>query len=69
MNNFVFVNQVLGKVDIVDDTGGKLTFQGINARETDANIIMEGVTRLLDIVGWAPQAVTRVVNEDIVEGE
>lgn len=67
--NYVFVDQILGKVEIVDETNTKLTFQGINARENDANVIMEGITRLLDIVGWAPQDVTRIINQDITESE
>lgn len=37
----------------------------INGRETDANVIMAGLSTMYDIVGWTIDDVTRTVKQDV----
>lgn len=66
---YEFSNQILGKVLITDEQGNEFTLTKINTQSNDANILMGGLSYMLDIVGWSVQNATRVVNQDVVEGE
>lgn len=66
---YEFSNQVLSKAKITDETNETFTINGIAARTQDADMIMGGLSYLLDIVGWKTQDVTRIVNQDVVEKE
>lgn len=66
---YEFSNEIVAKVKVSEDASGQdaITLNGINGRETDANIIMGGVSALFGIVGWNVGAVTRVINQDVQE--
>lgn len=64
---YVFNNQVIAKATITDEEDNKFTMQGIAANETDANVIMGGMSSLLGIVGWSIKDAVRVINQDIEE--
>lgn len=66
---YVFENQNTATTKITDETDTTFNLKGINGTTNDANIIMAGLSSMLDIVGWQVQDVTRVVNQDIVEEE
>lgn len=66
---YVFSNQTLAKATITDEQDNKFTMQGINAAETDANVIMGGMSTLLSIVGWDIKDAMRIINQDIEEAE
>ena len=64
---YVFSNQIVGKIKVTDDQDNDITLSGINGRETDANIIMGGVSLLFDIVGWQVTDAARTITQDIQE--
>lgn len=64
---YQFVNRSTGKSQITDENDSTLTLNGINTATTDANVIMGGLSILLDIVGWTVQDANRVVTQDIEE--
>lgn len=67
MANYRFSDQVLAKANITDEQNNTFTLQGINALETDANVIMGGMSYALSIVGWGVNDAVRIINQDIVE--
>lgn len=64
---YQFVNRSTGKSQITDENDSTFTLAGINTSTTDANVIMGGLSTLLDIVGWTVQDANRVVTQDIEE--
>lgn len=64
---YQFVNRSTGKSQITDENASTFTLAGINTSTTDANVIMGGLSILLDIVGWTVQDANRVVTQDIEE--
>lgn len=64
---YQFSNQVTAKMSITDETETKFSIQGINARETNADIIMAGLTEMLDVVGWSISEAQRIITQDVVE--
>ncbi len=64
---YQFENQALGKVNVTDELQNTFTLQGINAQESDANVMMGGLSYLLDIVGWTAQDAVRIINQDVIE--
>lgn len=52
-----------------DATKNLMTFGGINARETDATIIMGGLSILSDIASFSVREATRTIKQDVTEGE
>lgn len=64
---YVFENQTVGKATVTDENQDSLTLGGINGAETDANIIMAGISYLYDIAGWTVDAASRNINQSIVE--
>lgn len=64
---YVFETQNNATTKITDETNTTFNLKGINGTTNDANIIMGGLSIMLDIVGWQVTDVTRVVNQDIVE--
>lgn len=64
---YTFETEHSGTVQIVDETNTKFKLQGINGTTNDADAIIEGLTTMLDIVGWTLQDVTRIVNQNIIE--
>lgn len=66
---YQFVNRSSGKTQITDETNAVFTLNGINTKTDDADMIMDGLETLLDIVGWTIADVNRVVTQDIEEGE
>lgn len=66
---YVFETQNTATTKITDETNTTFNLKGINGTTNDANIIMGGLSIMLDIVGWQVTDVTRVVNQDIIEEE
>lgn len=64
---YIFSNQSTGKVQVTDENDNKFTITGINTREQDANIMMAGLSYLLDVVGWSVTDAVRIVNQDVIE--
>ncbi len=64
---YQFTNEIVAKIKVTEDSGSDITLNGVNGRETDANVIMGGVSSLFDIVGWRVTEATRIVNQDIEE--
>ncbi len=64
---YQFVNRSTGKSQITDENSTVFTLNGINTSTNDANVIMSGLSTLLDIVGWTVQDANRVVTQDIEE--
>lgn len=64
---YQFVNRSTGKSQVTDENDSTFTLNGINTETTDANVIMAGLSTLLDIVGWTVQDANRVVTQDIEE--
>lgn len=64
---YQFVNRSTGKSQVTDENSTIFTLNGINTSTTDANVIMAGLSTLLDIVGWTVQDANRVVTQDIEE--
>ena len=64
---YQFVNRSTGKSQITDENASTFTLAGINTATTDANVIMGGLSTLLDIVGWTVADANRVVTQDIEE--
>lgn len=64
---YIFQNQAQGKVQITDDSETSYTLTGIATGSNDANVLMGGLSIMLDIVGWTVGDVTRVVSQDVVE--
>lgn len=64
---YQFVNRSTGKSQVTDENDSTFTLAGINTSTTDANVIMGGLSTLLDIVGWTVQDANRVVTQDIEE--
>lgn len=64
---YQFVNRSTGKSQVTDENSTIFTLNGINTSTTDANVIMSGLSTLLDIVGWTVQDANRVVTQDIEE--
>lgn len=54
MATYAFERQKVGsfQLDAYNSSGNKVTYPGINAQQTDADIIVGGVQQLLGIVGW-----------------
>lgn len=66
---YVFSTEQIGKAKITDETETTFTLTGINAKTNDANIVMGGLSILLDVVGWKVSEAVRIVNQDIEEEE
>lgn len=64
---YVFTNEGVGKAKITDETETELTLAGINTSGNDANQFMNGITTMLDLVGWTIQDAIRIVNQDVEE--
>lgn len=64
---YQFVNRSTGKSQVTDENDSTFTLAGINTSTTDANVIMGGLSTLLDIVGWTVADANRVVTQDIEE--
>ena len=64
---YQFVNRSTGKSQVTAENDSTFTLAGINTSTTDANVIMGGLSTLLDIVGWTVQDANRVVTQDIEE--
>lgn len=64
---YIFSDEILAKVEIVDENGEKISLNGISARETSADSIRSGLSQMLNVVGWQLTSATRIVNQDIVE--
>lgn len=64
---YQFVNRSTGKSQVTDENSTVFTLNGINTSTNDANVIMSGLSTLLDIVGWTVQDANRVVTQDIEE--
>lgn len=64
---YVFSNQKTGKVKVTDENSNDFTLSGINTKETDANVMMAGLSYMLDIVGWKVTDAVRIVNQDVIE--
>lgn len=64
---YIFSNQTTGKVQITDENDDKFMLTGINTKEDDANVMMAGLSYMLDIVGWQINDAIRIVNQDVIE--
>lgn len=65
---YQFVNQAVGNSQVTEEgSTNQMTLKGINATTTDANMIREGLTQILDIVGWTLGDANRIVTQDIEE--
>ncbi len=64
---YVFSDQIISKAKITDDQNTVFTLNGINGVTNDANLVMGGLSYLLDIVGWQVTEAIRIVNQDIIE--
>lgn len=64
---YIFSNQASGKAQIKDENDNQFTLTGINTHDNDANVMMAGLSYLLDVVGWKVSEAVRVVNQDVVE--
>lgn len=69
-----FSTQITGstKAKIVGESK-EHTLNGITARNSDANVVMAGLSTMYGLVGWTIQdidsAVTRTSKEDIINGD
>lgn len=64
---YVFSDQIISKAKVTDDQNSEFTITGINGATNDANLVMGGLSYLLDIVGWQVTEAIRIVNQDIIE--
>lgn len=64
---YIFSNQTTGKAQVTDENDNTFTITGINTREQDANVMMAGLSYLLDVVGWKVTDAVRIVNQDVIE--
>ncbi len=66
---YEFSNEIVAKMKVAEDASGQdaLTLSGVNGHETDANIIMGGISILFGIVGWEAGYGQRILNQDVVE--
>lgn len=73
MATYEFQRQKVGsfQLDAYNSSGNKITYPGINAQETDADIIVGGVQQLLGIVNWVskydPLDARRTIEERVAE--
>ena len=73
---YEFTTEKVGKVKINRfhmDNAQTLTLHGIDAQESDANVIIGGISHLLGIVNFQneydPENVVRTVNESVTAQE
>lgn len=64
---YQFVNRTTGKSQVTDENNTTFTLNGINTQSNDATAIHNGLTTLLDIVGWTVTDANRIVTQDIEE--
>ncbi len=65
---YQFRNEATAKMSVtMSDSDDKVTLAGVNGTETDANVIMGGISTLLGIVGWSTRDAARVVTQDVEE--
>jgi len=73
--NYEFTTDKVGKVTLNNfKTSGKsFTLHGVDAQQSDANIIIGGVNQLLSIVNfqneYSPTDAVRTVNQNVVSNE
>ena len=66
--SYVFNQQIAGSIKCVDDNNASFSMNGIKSTETNANVIMGGLSELFGIVGWSvPHDVVRTVKQDVNE--
>lgn len=66
---YAFSNEIVAKMKVAEEASGEdaLTLSGVNGQETDANIIMGGISILFGIVGWEAGYGQRILNQDVIE--
>lgn len=65
---YQFNNEVAAKMSVtMSDSTDKITLAGVNGRETDANVIMGGISTLLGIVNWSARDAARIVTQNVEE--
>lgn len=65
---YVFNQQIAGSIKCVDDNNASHSMNGIKTTETDANVIMGGLSELFGIIGLdIPHDVIRTVKQDVDE--
>ena len=65
---YQFVNQAVGNSQVTEaGSTNQMTLKGVNATTNDADMIREGLTQILDIVGWTLGDANRIVTQDIEE--
>lgn len=63
---YVFNQQISGSIKCVDENDASFSMNGIKTTETNANVIMGGLSELFGIVGWGvPHDVVRTVKQDV----
>lgn len=65
---YEFQNEPVAKMSVtMSDSADRITLPGVNGSETDANIIMGGISIMLGIVGWDTRDAARIVTQDVEE--
>lgn len=63
---YQFVNRTTGKAALTKSgTTTTINVAGVNTQTNDADKFHRGIQLFVDIVGWTPQDINRVVTQDI----
>lgn len=65
---YQFSNEASATMKVtMSDSTDVINLKGVNGRETDANVVMGGISTLLGIVGWSTRDAARVVTQNVEE--
>lgn len=66
---YQFQDEAVAKFKVQDDVSNDtITLPGINGHESDANVIMGGISILFNIVGWSYTSnPVRILNQAVTE--
>lgn len=64
---YKFTNQAVASSKVTDTNNTEFTLKGVNGKTDDAGMVIEGLTIMLNIVGWTINEANRIVTQDIEE--